>query len=542
MPHIRVVGTKLDYRNFDKDALPPTATVMGPAVAMSPASPFALAHAVEVSKDKVELDLTATETMQAWRAIQAMHRAVSNDYSKAPVYQSKLEPWDHQRAAYNLINLLDCPLLAMEPGTGKTKVAIDWISNHPGKVSLIIIPKSVEEVWRVEVAKHASIDLRLLSLVGQGVGNVKKVLTEAFDGTKPTVLLCNYEKVWRSDTRATLLANLDNISFLVLDEAHKVKNSGGKAAKFLYLLSHKLKCKKVGLTGTPIPESPLDAFGVLKVLNHHVFGTSKNKFYARYAKTIQISRLVSKVIGLKNQDELAMKLGWVSIQVPNTVLALPEQRHVTVPFALPKKVADLYKEFKNELVTEINGKYLTAPSRMSALTKLQQIAGGFLIRDNGEEQYVDTLHTAKVDALVDLVDGLEGRKVVVFARYRAEMQAIIDALRATGRAVGEISGKRNDYQGWKNLEYDTLVCQISAASTGLDLTEACYNIYYSMTFSNADYVQSLARSHRAGQTNKVIYYYLIASGTIDEAIHKAVLSKQEIVEACLTLARQEKAA
>lgn len=538
MPTIKVVGTKLDFRGFTKDQLPPTATVQGPVAATAAASPFALAHAVEVCPAVVQLDQTCKETMLRWRKAQARLKELQASYATAKDYPCKTEPWPHQKAAYELIDLVPVPCLLMEPGTGKTKVAVDWLSNNPGDINLVVCPKGVIDVWVYQVGVHASTDFDVIPLHGMAQPKTEAAFDRALKSEKPVILLVNYEKSWRPYVRALLMANHQRITAVVLDEAHKVKNSGGKAAKFLHLLFLKLKnAKKIALTGTPIPESPLDAFGLMKVMDQNIFGTSKARFDDRYAKTIQISPYVSKVIALKNQEELAMKLGWVSIQVPNTVLNLPEQRHIHVPFDLPPKVLAMYKEFKEELVTEINGKYLTAPSRMAALTKLQQIAGGFLIRSE-EDGIVDHLHDAKLDAFCDLLTSLEGRNVVVFVRYRAEIKELVQASLAMGRKVGEISGSRNDYLGWSRGDYDTLVCQVNAAATGIDLTRASYNIYYSMTFSNADYVQSVARTHRAGQENKVLYYYLSARGTVDESIYRALQNKQEVVEACLKLARQ----
>lgn len=537
---VRVVGTKLDYRGFASSELPPQAKslVAGAKVASSPLSPFSLAHAVEFSTGQVELDLTCQEQMTDWRHKQQQLQQLSFGHTPEP-HPAKLPPWDHQVRAYAAIELFKTIGLFMYPGTGKTKVAYDWMENHPG-FNVVVCPKTVILEWKMQYAVHTHETMTLVSSEDLTRPKLLQAIKDAALSGKPAVVLINYDKIWREGFRELFLKIADKIDCLVLDEVHKVKSPGSRQSKFLQLLSSRVNGVKLGLTGTPIPETPLDIYGIYRVLDPSIFGESHQRFEGRYARVLQLNRFTRKVIGLNNEDELAAKIAWLSIQVKNDVLQLPEQRHIPRFFSLPPKVKEMYDEFEKELCVELNEKYLAAPSRVAALTKLQQIAGGFVIHSgDGDAKFVDNLHSGKLDLLKEIIEELEGHKVVVFCRYTAEVQAISEYLSGLGR-VGQITGARKDYPAWKRGELDYLVCQISAASTGVDFTEACYTIYYSMSFSNADYIQSLARTHRAGQKNNVVYYYLMAANTVDHTIFRALSEKQEVVEACLQNARQHR--
>lgn len=103
-----------------------------------------------------------------------------------------------------------------------------------------------------------------------------------------------------------------------------------------------------------------------------------------------------------------------------------------------------------------------------------------------------------------------------------------------GRTSGELSGERDQWEAFQFGEaFDVLAVQIQAGGVGVNLTRAAYAIYYSVGFSLGDYLQSLARIHRPGQTRPVTYYHLVASGTIDERVYAALQARQDLVEAVL---------
>jgi SNF2 family DNA or RNA helicase len=129
----------------------------------------------------------------------------------------------------------------------------------------------------------------------------------------------------------------------VLDESHRIKAPGGQASRYLARLAVKQQhARRLCLTGTPMPHSPLDLYGQFRFLDPQVFGTSYTRMRARYAECDV--RFPSKVKFWKNQDELASKLDAHSWRVTaDEVLDLPEAIHETIPVELSPKVMRFYR-------------------------------------------------------------------------------------------------------------------------------------------------------------------------------------------------------
>jgi SNF2 family DNA or RNA helicase len=166
------------------------------------------------------------------------------------------------------------------------------------------------------------------------------------------------------------------------------------------------------------------------------------------------------------------------------------------------------------------------------MLRLQQLTGGALDSDEGLPLHrSEEKERALADFLIDL-DPAE--PVVVFARFRADLDAIRLAARAAGRAVRELSGTRRELAEWQaDSVGSVLATQIQSGGEGIDLTRAAHCVYYSLGFSLAQYEQSLARTHRPGQSRPVTYYHLIASGTIDRYVYRTLRQRRDVIDRVL---------
>ena len=126
---------------------------------------------------------------------------------------------------------------------------------------------------------------------------------------------------------------------------------------------------------------------------------------------------------------------------------------------------------------------------------------------------------------------------MVFARFRPDLDLIHRVAERLGRQSYEVSGAEKQLTEWKE-DGGILAVQIQAGGLGLDLTEARYCVYYSLGFSLGDYQQSMARLHRPGQERKVEYSHLIAAGTVDTDIMRALDKKERVILHILERARQ----
>lgn len=210
---------------------------------------------------------------------------------------------------------------------------------------------------------------------------------------------------------------------------------------------------------------------------------------------------------------------------------LPPFQHERRFFRLGSKAAKLYGELSSEFHAAVESGEITAANALVRLLRLQQVTGGHVTTDAGSDLLVDT---GKTELLADLMLDLPPQEpLAVFVRFQPELDAVRQVAQAAGRSCGELSGRTNDLSAWQAGQLNTLVVQIQAGGVGVDLTRTAYVVYYSLGFSLGDYEQSLARPHRPGQTRRVIYYHLIASGTVDEKVYAALSARKGVVESIL---------
>ena len=135
-----------------------------------------------------------------------------------------------------------------------------------------------------------------------------------------------------------------------------------------------------------------------------------------------------------------------------------------------------------------------------------------------------------------MIDLPKNEPVVVFCRFTADIEAVKRVGEHLGRAVAELSGKIEELDKWQKDKNDIpiLAVQIQKGSLGVSFVRARYQIYYSKSFNNGDYMQSLKRIHRPGQLKNVTYIHLVVSGTIDADINAALQKKSDIIKSVLT--------
>lgn len=155
-------------------------------------------------------------------------------------------------------------------------------------------------------------------------------------------------------------------------------------------------------------------------------------------------------------------------------------------------------------------------------------------RANTTGPRIREMHTIKQDALQDYLEDLPADEpVVVFCRFRHDLDAIHAATRAVGRTSSELSGRTKTLQDWQEGTTTVLAAQLRAGSLGVDLTRAAYVVYYSYTYALEEYEQSLARVRRPGQTRTCFYTHLVVKGTIDFKIRQALINRKRVLEALL---------
>ena len=375
---------------------------------------------------------------------------------------------------------------------------LELIKTGQVKQALIVCPKSVIGSWERDIELFEKADQRLLR----------------------TIDIINYDMVWRSQQYKK------NYDLVLCDEAHNIANRSSKRSKFLLKAACKAKFRYL-LTGTPINNGRLeDSYSLITFLDPYMVGANvysniwkihtggKGSYYDwcdRYAELDQYY----KPYKYKHISEVQLVLKSYSYSVKKIdCLDLPEKLPDEIrqlELAEPK----LYKQLaKDSAVLELN---LLADNPLVKLGYLRQLVSGHL---QGH-----SYTTSKTKALEELLLELGEKKLVIFAEFRASIDAICDLLKKLKITFITQDG-RSDKNNWKHFQADDsiqiIVCQYQSANQGIDLFKSDTILYYEPTLRSSVLEQSRDRVHRNGQTQKCSYIHFITKGTVEVSIYNAL--------------------
>lgn len=448
-----------------------------------------------------------------------------------------MERWQNQQEALDFALKHPAVMLDLDMGTGKTRVAIDvaFARNDCYRI-LVVCPKAVVGVWRENLKKFAPDsnwacwDMKKGSVKAKAE-NLEKWLK--IPATKQFVVI-NYDSVWRAPMGDLILKSKFNM--VVLDESHRAKAAGSKVSKYLAMLGKRTRYKMC-LSGTPMANSPLDVYGQYRFLDPTIYGTNHYLFLQEYA--VMGGPDLKFIVGFKNQKRLNEKFNSLAYHCKMEDIAdrikLPDALPPTSRMVqLPMKDRKTMKELAREFVAECGSGHVVVNNVLVSLLRMQQICSGFCftkesVFDNGT---VQELNTVKEDALADMLEDISPKEnVVVFCQFRHDLEAIERATLKNGREYFELSGSSNTLEDWKKQDGGVIGVQIQAGAEGVDMTKSNHAIYFSIPHSLAMYNQSKARLYRPGQSRPVSFTHLIAEGTVDEALYKSLLKKEDTIEA-----------
>ncbi len=463
---------------------------------------------------------------------------------------TKHEPWHHQKQCYWFSKGLSGAGLLMDMGTGKTKVAVDLIVNSDDKKVLIICPDKVVRVWPKEFEKHSGKPFTVVPCEVRGkrisVDQKAAIAKAAYEENEQVIIVVNYESAWRNSMGEFIKSvKWDRI---ILDESHRAKQFDGRIGKFIGELK---ATKKNILTGTIMPHSPMDVFSQYRFLDPGVFGNNFYKFRNRYA--VMGGYMSKQIVGYQNQDEMHDKIYSIAFRVTKDILDLPEENHVVRDFDLNAEAEKYYYEARNALWISLGEDRVNTDIVIVQMLRMQQITSGYLPvmqeyeDDNGKTKHkllrVEKIDSGKAELLEEILEDIdEHEPIVVFCRFQHDLDEIKAAAERLGRTYGEISGRSKTALSDKAELQDGIQIagvQIQAGGVGIDLSKSRYGIYYSVGYSLGDYEQSLARIHRPGQTRPVVYYHLVAAGTIDEVVYSNLKSKKDVISSIIETKKLE---
>lgn len=427
-----------------------------------------------------------------------------------------------------------------EMGCGKTltTIAVAGALYNLGKIDrvLVVAPTSVCSVWPHDLNQFATFPWEARVLLGDKKKRLKALNElENWPIKALRIAVINYESTHREGIFEALAAYKPDL--IVCDESQRIKNPSAAQSKALHKLGDAAPFRMI-LSGTPVQNNAVDLYSQYRFLDPAVYGANFYAFKNRYC--IMGGYGQHQIVGYRNMDELVEKEHSVAYRVTKEeCLDLPQQTFINRYVQFTDAEQAIYEQLRKSSFLELEtGENVTATTILTMYLRLMQLTGGFLTAD--ESTRPKQVNTAKLDALADIVDDYvvdAGKKLVIFARFRAEIAAIENLLRLRKIQYGSIYGDVpmeergkivEDFQ--TNPDTKVFVAQIQTAGLGITLHAASTAVFYSYDYNYANYAQALARIHRIGQHLPVTYIHLVVDGSIDEKILAALENKEDMAK------------
>jgi len=462
-------------------------------------------------------------------------------------YKFKTKPFAHQLKALEMSWDKKVFAYFMEMGTGKSKVLIDNMSMLYDKGlingALIIAPKGVYKNWfDSEIPTHMADHIEKTMVLWESTTSKtkEKELNTLFKSSYDLhILIMNVEALSTKKGKQFAEKFLScHKTLMAIDESTTIKNPGAARTKNIITLGKHVLYKRI-LTGSPVTKSPLDLFTQCWFLDPWLLDQqSYYSFRNRYAlmKKIMVSgRQIEIVVGYRNLAELSEKVKPFSHRVlKDDCLDLPPKTYMKRTIQLTEEQSKVYKQMKEIALATLNGKLTTTHNVITQLMRLHQITCGHFKSDDGQTQKIAS---NRLDELMDVLSEMEG-KAVIWAHYRYDIEVIVEAIKKEygDNSVVTYYGDTttDDRQKAIKLIQDPnspvrfIVGTPQTGGYGITLTGASTMIYYSNGYDLEKRQQSEARIDRIGQEKPMTYIDIIAEGTVDEKIVKALRTKVNI--------------
>jgi SNF2 family DNA or RNA helicase len=462
-------------------------------------------------------------------------------------YPFKNKPFVHQQAYLQRFWDYHAAALFADMGTGKSFMLINNVAMlyDKGKLNgfLIVAPKGVYRNWfDTEIPKHLPdhVVYRMAIWSASPRKAEQKAMDELFTVTEDLkILVMNVEAF--STVKGTAYAKrflLVHNAMMAIDESTTIKTPGSARSKNTEKVGRGARYRRI-LTGSPVTKSPMDLYQQCAFLSDSCLDVSSYYvFQARYAVTVERqlnTHSFKQIVGYRRLDELKEKLDRFAYRVKKEeCLDLPDKLYVKREVDLTPEQLKYYNEMKAFAMAQINGGLVSTVNALTQLMRLHQIVCGHVKLDDGT---VIELPNKRMDELMAVVEETDG-KLIIWANYRHDIEAIKMALskeygmNSVGMYYGDtdMDERKRVLEEFQKPESEMrfFVGNPSTGGYGLTLTAANTMVYYSNSFDLEKRLQSEDRAHRIGQTKNVTYIDLIAVGTVDEKIVKALRAKIDI--------------
>lgn len=408
-----------------------------------------------------------------------------------------------------------------DPGTGKTLSAL-WAADYlmkRGEVRrvLILCPLSImHSAWMGDI--------------GSSIIHRSAVVAHHAQSTRRIEMIQqNYEIVIANYDGLNLIADEINANgkfdLVIVDEANAYKNPSTRRWKALSSII-KPETYLWMMTGTPASQSPVDAYGLARLVNP----TGVPKFQTAWRDKVMNKITMFKWAAKPDARDKVFEALQPAIRFSKAqCLDLPPVITVTREVPMTPQQNKYYKMLKEQMLVRTAGETISAVNAGVAVNKLLQISCGAAYTDDKEVVEFDA--APRLNVLNEVLEETD-RKVIIFALFRSSIDTIVTYLTKHGYGVGQIHGdvsasKRgqiiNDFQTTDNIR--VLVMQPQATAHGITLTAADTVVFFGPLMSVEQYVQCIARADRKGQDSDKVTVVHIESSPIEKKLFKAMSTK-----------------
>jgi len=371
--------------------------------------------------------------------------------------------WQHQEDAVEFAMDRKATLWHMGLGTGKSLCAITLAARKQAKAILILCPLSVCDAWREQHQRfRPNVQMAILNRrsVKRKLEEAERIKQRAKSFAQPFVVVVNYESA-RSAPLAPWLEK-QKFDLLVLDEIHKTKSHKGSTSKWVARLT-KTCGQRVGLTGTPMPHSPMDIFAQFRALGSPILGNSFWRFRQRYA--VMGGYQGKNVVAYKSLDELQERMSRITFQASRDVLDLPDAIHERRVVDLGTKARRAYDDLDHDFRAGVAGGEIVATNALVKLLRLQQLTSGTAsvvdddsdsgtrheLVDDAKETALGLAPSRRARRCVRTVQGMPRRRPPSSNDRWSRIPRTIRVAQGTGRvATRERPGAGRTDPGWRN--------------------------------------------------------------------------------------------
>lgn len=438
----------------------------------------------------------------------------------------------HKYQSYATDFIINNPIAAvfLEMGLGKSVITLTAMkklfeTNTVCKVLVIAPLRVARDTWPQEIKKWDHLKgMKYAVAVGTETERKAAILRNE------PVTIINRENVDWLINKSGLPFDFDMV---VIDELSSFKSYGAKRFKALLKVRPFIK-RIVSLTGTPSSNGLMDLWAEFRILD---FGKRLGRYITRYRLSYfePDKRNAQMVFSYKPlpgaEDAIYEKISDITISMKSVdYLDMPECVINEVPVCMSPSEQAVYDDFREDMVIKLKNEEIDAANAAVLSGKLLQMANGAVYDEMGEAHLI---HDRKLDMLEDLIEGANGKPVLVAYWFKHDLVRIEQRLKHLKIPYAKLDTS-DSIERWNKGEVPVMLCHPASSGHGLNLQAGGSTlIWFGLTWSLELYQQTNARLWRQGQKETVVIHHIICGGTIDEDVMDALKRKEKTQSALI---------